>query len=92
MTDTEEESEDEESEEEETEDEDPDTASSEGDGEEPTYEIEKIVGHRNVGDKGDLDYHVKWKGVRRKTWEPKENLVTCNKVVREYNASMRKAK
>jgi hypothetical protein len=92
MTDTDEESEDEESEEEESEDEDPDTASSEGDGEEPTYEIEKIVGHRDVGEKGDRDYHVKWKGVRTKTWEPKENLVTCNKVVREYHASMRKAK
>jgi hypothetical protein len=92
MTDTEEESEDEESEEEESEDEDPDTASSEEDGEEATYEIERIVGHRDVGEKGDRDYHVKWKGVRTKTWVPKKNLVTCNTVVRKYLASIRKAK
>jgi hypothetical protein len=88
-----EESEEEESKEEESEEEE-DTTSSEVDeeeeDEEATFEIEKIVDHRDVGAKGDRDYYVKWKGVRTKTWEQRANLVSCKKVMKEYNATIRR--
>merc|ERR1712228_864425 len=37
------------------------------------YLIEKITGHRLVGD-GKYKYNIKWVGYTDCTWEPKENL------------------
>ena len=35
--------------------------------------IEYITAHRGVGD--DLEYRVKWRGRRKKVWEPVGNVV-----------------
>merc|ERR1711942_585550 len=53
--------------------------------EEPEYEVERIVDKRVVD--GATEYLVKWKGWENKedqTWEPKQNLVGSEKLIKKY--------
>merc|ERR1712013_598184 len=55
------------------------------DEEESEYEVERIVGKRVVD--GVTEYFVKWKGWENEedqTWEPKENLVGSEKLIKKY--------
>jgi len=47
--------------------------------EEPEYEVEKILKYCEIKDK----YLVQWRGFRRKTYEPIENLYNCIDLVNE---------
>ena len=46
------------------------------------YVVEKIYGKRS-GDE-ETEYLVKWKGYRKKTWEPLSNLSNCVRLVKEF--------
>ncbi|KAI1731935.1 chromo (CHRromatin organization MOdifier) domain-containing protein [Ditylenchus destructor] len=48
------------------------------------YEVEKVVGERKVGRK--VEYLIKWKGYKEKTWEPDQNL-QCTDLIQEYHDS-----
>merc|ERR1712013_249078 len=55
------------------------------DEEEPEYEVERIVDTRVVD--GVTEYLVKWEGWENEedqTWEPKENLVGSEKLIKKY--------
>ncbi|XP_071504902.1 uncharacterized protein [Diadema antillarum] len=60
--------------------------------EDSIYEVDKIVGISKEGDK--TLYKVRWKGygVEDDTWEPKENLLTCEDLIDEYVAKEEKKK
>lgn len=47
------------------------------------FEVEKILNKRIRN--GGAQYLVKWKGYKKSTWEPKENLKTCDKLVKNYD-------
>jgi len=60
---------------------------------EPLYEIEQLLGHhfesRRGGGKGRknrLEFLIRWRGYSSEndTWEPRENLLTCNEMIRDY--------
>merc|ERR1719369_101543 len=56
--------------------------------EDSEFEVERIVDKRIVD--GNTEYLVKWKGwdnEKDKTWEPEENLVGSEKLIRKYEAS-----
>ncbi len=57
------------------------------------YEVEQLLGHRFVsrrgghkGRKNRLEFLICWKGYSPKndTWEPRENLLTCNDILNDY--------
>ncbi len=56
------------------------------------WEVEKIIAHRtrtvkNIKNKKleqKKEYLLKWKGYENPTWEPEENLVNCQKLLKEY--------
>jgi hypothetical protein len=47
------------------------------------WEVEDIVGERRIHKK--KQYHVKWRGFPRATWEPVENLNNCDKILQRYH-------
>jgi hypothetical protein len=47
-----------------------------------TYEVEKILAHRDVPGEG-VEYHVKWKGFKELTWEPQKNFIE-RKCISDY--------
>lgn len=53
-----------------------------------TYEVKEIIGRRTKTVKGNvrLEYLVQWKGFRpnASTWEPVQNLKSCQALVRKY--------
>ena len=51
------------------------------------YNIEKIIGRRNIN--GELEYKIKWEGypMNQCTWEPMKNLESAKELVEEYNRS-----
>jgi histone-lysine N-methyltransferase SUV39H len=55
-------------------------------GDEPEYEVERIVDHRKVQN-GRIHYLVKWKDWPKEsnTWEPEENLTNCKQMLINYN-------
>lgn len=50
------------------------------------YEVERILGHKSS--KGQTFYRIKWKGYRRATWEPADNLDDCAIVLQAYQAKI----
>ena len=48
------------------------------------YEVEKIIGKRNVN--GKIEYKVKWLGYKMTecTWEPEENLVNVRDLIDKF--------
>ena len=52
------------------------------------YEVDKILDHRFLSNK-KLQFLVKWKGYddSENTWENKENLSNCPKIVNKYKAT-----
>ena len=48
------------------------------------YEVEKIIGKRNVN--GKIEYKVKWLGYKMTecTWEPEENLVNVRDLIEKF--------
>ena len=54
------------------------------------YEVERIESHR-INDKGEIEYHVKWKGYpqSRNTWEPESNLMNSNSILHAYKFQKR---
>jgi hypothetical protein len=61
--------------------------------EEEIYEVEKILGRR-VSKTGDVEYKVKWQGysIQDCTWEPKDNLQTCQELIEEFELRMNRKK
>ena len=54
-----------------------------------TWQVEAILGERRARVSGGCfrdEYHVKWKGYRETTWEPRKNLTGCI-VFEQYVAS-----
>ena len=51
------------------------------------YNIEKILGRRNIN--GKLQYKIKWEGypLSQSTWEPMKNLESAKELIEEYNLS-----
>jgi hypothetical protein len=47
------------------------------------FEVENILTERKSS-KGSVEYYVKWKGWYWPTWEPKENLISCDVALKEY--------
>jgi hypothetical protein len=47
-----------------------------------TYEVEKILDHRDVPGEG-VEYYVSWKGYKERTWEPQKNFVE-RKCITDY--------
>merc|ERR1712179_421541 len=61
------------------------------DEEETEYEVESIVDNRVVD--GVTEYLVKWKGWENEedqTWEPEENLVGSEKLIKKYEVAKSK--
>lgn len=52
------------------------------------YEVQQIIGRRTrkISGKAQLEYLIQWKGFGRSadTWEPMENLKSCQALVRKY--------
>ncbi|KAJ9511436.1 hypothetical protein QJQ45_029906 [Haematococcus lacustris] len=57
--------------------------------EEPVYYVERLLDHRHVHAGKAKEYLVQWEGydVDHNTWEPRSNLVGCDKILAEYNAA-----
>lgn len=51
------------------------------------FVVESIAGKRKRGRK--TEYLVKWKGFEDQTWEPMENLNTCQEMIAEYESSLK---
>lgn len=47
-----------------------------------TYEVEKILNHREEPGEG-VEYYVQWKGYKERTWEPQENFIE-RKCITDY--------
>lgn len=48
------------------------------------YQVQSIVGKRDL--RGKIYYQVHWKGYSKEydSWEPEENLVSCDELIEEY--------
>ncbi|KAJ9526957.1 hypothetical protein QJQ45_025335 [Haematococcus lacustris] len=57
--------------------------------EEPVYYVERLLDHRQVHAGKAKEYLVQWEGydADHNTWEPRSNLVGCDKILAEYNAA-----
>ncbi|KAJ9534627.1 hypothetical protein QJQ45_002914 [Haematococcus lacustris] len=57
--------------------------------EEPVYYVERLLDHRHVHAGKAKEYLVQWEGydAHHNTWEPRSNLVGCDKILAEYNAA-----
>ncbi|KAJ9522039.1 hypothetical protein QJQ45_005086 [Haematococcus lacustris] len=57
--------------------------------EEPVYYVERLLDHRHVHAGKAKEYLVQWEGydADHNTWEPRSNLVGCDKIQAEYNAA-----
>ncbi|KAJ9516138.1 hypothetical protein QJQ45_024566 [Haematococcus lacustris] len=57
--------------------------------EEPVYYVERLLDHRHVHAGKAKEYLVQWEGydADHNTWEPRSNLVCCDKILAEYNAA-----
>ena len=55
-------------------------------GNQPAYEVEKILKHKKIG--RGLSMLVKWKGYEEPSWEPRANLQSCDDVVTQYFANL----
>ncbi|KAJ9505979.1 hypothetical protein QJQ45_016971, partial [Haematococcus lacustris] len=57
--------------------------------EEPVYYVERLLDHRHVHAGKAKEYLVQWEGydADHNTWEPRSNLVGCDKILAEYNAA-----
>ncbi|KAJ9518377.1 hypothetical protein QJQ45_010295 [Haematococcus lacustris] len=57
--------------------------------EEPVYYVERLLDHRHVHAGKAKEYLVQWEGydAEHNTWEPRSNLVGCDKILAEYNAA-----
>ncbi|KAJ9524855.1 hypothetical protein QJQ45_003021 [Haematococcus lacustris] len=57
--------------------------------EEPVYYVERLLDHRHVHAGKAKEYLVQWEGydAHHNTWEPRSNLVGCDKIMAEYNAA-----
>ncbi|KAJ9524069.1 hypothetical protein QJQ45_022572, partial [Haematococcus lacustris] len=57
--------------------------------EEPVYYVERLLDHRQVHAGKAKEYLVQWEGydADHNTWEPRSNLVGCDKILTEYNAA-----
>ncbi|KAJ9517095.1 hypothetical protein QJQ45_002607 [Haematococcus lacustris] len=57
--------------------------------EEPVYYVERLLDHRHVHAGKAKEYLVQWEGYdgHHNTWEPRSNLVGCDKIMVEYNAA-----
>ncbi|KAJ9530461.1 hypothetical protein QJQ45_012439 [Haematococcus lacustris] len=57
--------------------------------EEPVYYVERLLDHRHVHAGKAKEYMVQWEGydADHNTWEPRSNLVGCDKILAEYNAA-----
>ncbi|XP_055307035.1 uncharacterized protein LOC129571289 [Sitodiplosis mosellana] len=49
------------------------------------HEVENILDKRTVGKKEE--YLLKWKDVKKPSWEPKTNLLNCNELLLEFEKS-----
>ncbi|KAI1706798.1 chromo (CHRromatin organization MOdifier) domain-containing protein [Ditylenchus destructor] len=50
-----------------------------------TYEVEAVVDKRIVD--GDVQYKIKWKGYKRNTWQPEEDLM-CDDCINEFERTL----
>ncbi|KAJ9530666.1 hypothetical protein QJQ45_014820 [Haematococcus lacustris] len=57
--------------------------------EEPVYYVERLLDHRHVHAGKAKEFLVQWEGydAHHNTWEPRSNLVGCDKILAEYNAA-----
>ncbi|KAJ9521987.1 hypothetical protein QJQ45_024878 [Haematococcus lacustris] len=57
--------------------------------EEPVYYVERLLDHKHVHAGKAKEYLVQWEGydAHHNTWEPRSNLVGCDKILAEYNAA-----
>ncbi|KAJ9525841.1 hypothetical protein QJQ45_009290, partial [Haematococcus lacustris] len=57
--------------------------------EEPVYYVERLLDHRHVHAGKAKEYLVQWEGydADHNTWEPRSNLVGCDKILAEYHAA-----
>ncbi|KAJ9519236.1 hypothetical protein QJQ45_017895, partial [Haematococcus lacustris] len=57
--------------------------------EEPVYYVERLLDHRHVHAGKAKEYLVQWEGydAHHNIWEPRSNLVGCDKILAEYNAA-----
>lgn len=55
------------------------------------FEVEKILNSRWDKRTGLVEYQVKWKGFAKRdsTWEPKEHLGHCGRLLAEYYATLK---
>ncbi|XP_045198058.2 M-phase phosphoprotein 8-like [Mercenaria mercenaria] len=60
--------------------------SEQSDADEELFEVDKIIGKSKI--KGSIVYKVRWKGYGPEddTWEPRENLESCQDLIEEYDA------
>ena len=64
------------------------------------WEVEKILGERNKENKSSKkkgkrikkEYLIKWKGFKKPTWEPEQNLENCQELLKDYFIEKRKVK
>jgi hypothetical protein len=54
------------------------------------YEVEDIIDHRENGE--IKEYLILWKGYRKPTWEPEENLTNCKDKLAEYEMKCKQEK
>jgi len=58
---------------------------------EKKWEVEAIVNHKYDSKARRMEYLVKWVGDATKTWEPVDNLQSCEHLIRKYRRMRQKA-